>query len=222
MIFKNLFSGFIGFVLILSPVWAQDMEREAGSLTRFFPHWDEYLSTREEERSAFSPVYIVNSDRGPSPDAIEMWYQSSDMRVEFDIREDGRIMNPPSQGELEQSPQVWVNQPAGTMSMTVRFEPLLAMSSVYDVVDFELSMQQVNQAMRQTGGVAALFSPEFKTVSFIFDGIVPEAWAIHEDGSRTPLLVQENLAVYRSSHRSMRRVVRLEFGHAPQSMVLVP
>jgi len=201
---------------------AQEEDRIAGSLGRFFPHWDEYLSTREEERTAFSPAYIVNSNGDASPDAIEMWYQSANTRVEFDIREDGRIMNPPSQEELEQSPEVWVNQPAGTMSMTVRFEPLLAMSSAYDVVDFELSMQQVNQAMRQTGGVAALFSPEFKTVSFIFDGIVPEAWAIHEDGSRTPLLVQENLAVYRSRHRSMRHVVRLEFGHAPQSMVLVP
>jgi len=222
MSLKAISAVFLGLALIFGPAAAQDIEREAGPLARFFPHWDEYLSTREEDRTAFSPAYYVSSNRDVPAENIVMWYDIEGRQFALEIRPDGRISNPPSQDDLEQSPQVWVNQPAGTMSMTVQFEPRLEMLSVYDVEDLELPLQQVNEVMRQTGGVAALFAPEFKTVSFLFDGIVPEAWAIHEDNSRSPLLVQENLAVFRSRHRSMRNVVRIEFGHAPQSMVLVP
>ena len=203
---------------------AQDMVetgqegRIAAPLPRLFPHWDDYLALEPETRSHFTLAYVVGS-RTVSPDEIRMWYVLDGETVDLDVGPDGLIGNPPDAQAMEEAPDVWVNQPEGGMSMTLQFAYAQAPRSSLDSHDLAMGLEQANRAMRRAAGVAALFAPNFKSVVFHFDGPVPDAVAVLDDGSTRPLLVQEDRASFRPGDRENRRVVRVEFGRAPSRIL---
>jgi len=202
---------------------AGDAERIAGPLPRFFPRLDSYLELPEDRRSHFRLAYVIGSDGGAPPEDIRMWYEHDGETRPFGIDETGRIAHLPGIEALAAEPDVWINQPndgEARFSLTMQFEYGRPLAERYAREDLERGIEQANQAIRQAAGVAALFAPSMKTVVFIFDGAAPEAWAIDDAGERTPLTVQENRAFFRPGDRSNRSVEQLEFGRAPQRVLL--
>jgi hypothetical protein len=197
------------------PAQAQENEREAGPMSRLLPHLDSYLEIPAEERSHFRIDYVVGSRNGAAPDEIGLWYFVDDQRTDLALDSRYRITNLPAADIYAENPSVWVNQPPGSMSMNLIFAYDGPVGLSFDQDDLRLGLGQANQAMRQAAGVASLFAPRLDVLVFVFDGPVPEAVAVHEDGRRTALTVQENRATYRPQDRNHRNVVRLEFGEAP-------
>lgn len=192
--------------------------RIAAPLPRLFPRWDEYLALDPETRSHFTLAYVVGS-RSASPDEIRMWYELDGETVDLEVGPDGLIGNPPDAQAMQDAPDVWVNQPEGGMSMTLQFAYAPAPQASLDSHDLAMGLEQANRAVRRAAGVAALFAPNFKSVVFRFDGPVPDAVAVLDDGSTRPLLVQEDQASFRPGDRENRRVVRVEFGQAPSRIL---
>ncbi len=210
-----LIAGVITFGAVAQPV-----EREAGPLPRLFPHWQSYLDLPEADRSHFTLAYAIGSSRGVAPEEIRIWYQGEGGETELALDSGGQVLNPPDAMTLQAAPMAWVNQPQGGMSVSMSFQAQLGAGNEIDRLDTLLALEQANQAMRVVGGVAALFAPAFKTLVFVFEGTAPEAWAVHRDGSRTPLLVQEDRATYRPNDRNVRDVERLEFARPPVRVLL--
>ncbi|WP_300540951.1 hypothetical protein [Maricaulis sp.] len=194
---------------------AEDVEREAGPLPRLFPHRETYLDLPPDERSRFRLDYVVASQQGVPPEDIRIWYEHEGERIELALTGTGRITNPPDAGALAAEPTVWVNQPGGSMALTMLFAYAGEPATRYERGDLLGGLSQANRAMRRAAGVAALFAPNFKTVIFEFDGPAPEAWAVDEDGSRTALTVQEDRALFRPRDRENRSVSHVEFGREP-------
>jgi hypothetical protein len=201
---------------------AQPVEREIAPLPRLFPHWQEYLDLAEADRSHFTLAYVVGSNRGVAIETVRIWYGNTPGETELELAADGQILNPPDAETLQAAPMAWVNQSEGGMSISMVFQARLESAAEIDRLDTLLALEQANQAMRRIGGVAALFAPAFKTLVFVFDGPAPEAWAIRSDGSRTPLLVQEDRAIYRPNDRDLRNVERLEFSRPALRVLLEP
>tara|TARA_R110002051_G_scaffold324773_1_gene423542 strand:+ start:22372 stop:23043 length:672 start_codon:yes stop_codon:yes gene_type:complete len=199
---------------------AQSGEREVGPLPRLFPHWQDYLDLPADDRSHFTLAYVIGSNRGVTAEDIRLWYVDATGETVLELAPDGQVLNPPDAETLQAAPMLWVNQPQGGMSVSMSFQASLGSGSEIDRLDTLLALEQANQAMRRTGGVASLFAPAFKTLIFVFDGTAPDAWAIRTDGSRTPLVVQEDRATYRPNDRDMRDVERLVFGRAPMRILL--
>ena len=215
-----LLIGLLAGLLLPAHAFAQAIEREAGPLPRFFPHRENYLELDPERRSHFALTYTVASQEGVPPDEIEMWYERDGHRVSFEIDGRGRIHHLPDLEALTASPVVWINQPAGGMSLNMQFEARFPGGPDYEADDLSLALGQANDAVRQAAGVAALFAPNFGTLVFVFDGPAPEARAIHEDGSSTRLTVQENRVVVRPRDRALRNLARVEFGALPTRILL--
>jgi len=212
--------GLVFGLLISAVTYGQTVEREVGPLPRFFPHRATYLELEAERRSHFELAYTVSSQAGIAADEIEMWYEIGDQRVSFDIDQAGRIGHMPDLPTLEAEPVVWINQEGGGMSLSMQFEANLPGGPDYAANDLSLALGQANHAIRRAAGVAALFAPDFKTLTFLFDGPAPTAQAILDDGSTVPLTVQENRVVVRPRDRAMRRLVRIELGAAPVRVLL--
>lgn len=206
--------------LVTFGVAAQPVEREIGPLSRLFPHWQDYLDLPADDRSHFTLAYVIGSNRGVAAEDIRLWYLDTSGEVELELAPDGQVLNPPDAHTLQAAPTIWVNQPQGGMSVSMSFQAKLENGTEPNRTDTLLALEQANRAMRLTGGVAALFAPAFKTLIFVFDGTAPEAWAVRSDGSRTPLIVQEDRAIYRPNDRNMRDVERLEFGRPPLRVLL--
>ncbi|WP_291841616.1 hypothetical protein [Maricaulis sp.] len=215
-----LLIGLVTGLLLPANAFSQALEREAGPLPRFFPHRQSYLELDVERRSHFALAYMVSSQEGVPPEDIEMWYEFDGERISFDIDELGRIRGLPSLGALQAGPAVWINQPSGGMSLNMQFEARLPGGPAYEARDLNLALGQANHAVRRTAGVAALFAPNFKTLTFVFDGPAPDARAIFEDGSSSPVTVQENRVILRPRDRDMRHLVRVEFGANPVRILL--
>ena len=208
--------------LVVASAASQSVEREIGPLTRLFPHWQTYLDLPAGDRSHFTLAYVIGSNRGIAVENVRIWYQSGAEAIELDLAPDGQVLNPPDSATLQAAPMTWVNQPQGGMSVSMSFQAQLGSATEIDRLDTLLALEQANQAMRLTGGVAALFAPAFKTLVFVFDGTAPDAWAVRSDGRRTPLLVQEDRAIYRPNDRDLRDVERLVFARAPVRVLLDP
>lgn len=197
----------------------QAVEREVAPLVRLFPHWQDYLDLPAADRSHFTLAYTIGSTEGVAIEDIRVWYTLGAAEIDLDLAADGLVLNPPGLDTLAASPVAWVNQPAGGMSVSMSFQARLDGQEI-DRLDTLLALEQANQAMRQVGGVAALFAPSFKSLVFVFEGSAPDAWAVHADGRRTPLIVQEDRALYRPTDRDLRDVERLEFGRSPSRVLL--
>ncbi len=197
------------------PAQTQSVEREAGPMSRLLPHLDRYLEIPVEERSHFRIDYVVGSREGAAPDEIGLWYFLDGQRTDLTLDERFRITNLPGLETYATNPPIWVNQPPGSMSMNLVFAYGGPTGQTFSQDDLRLGLGQANQAMRRAAGVASLFAPRLDVLVFVFDGPAPEAVAVHDDGRRTALTVQENRATYRPQDRGHRNVVRLEFGEAP-------
>ena len=197
-----------------------DIERIAAPLPRLFPHWDRYLEMDAANRSHFTLAYEIRSDRGVPPEDIRLWYDLDGTVTTIALAPSGRVESPPSLAAIEAAPTVWVNQPEGGMSLSMQFELSLPADTRYERNDLLTGLAQANRAVRDAAGVAALFAPNMKTLEFRFEGPAPEAWAVDEDGERTALLVQEDRAFFRPRDRENRNVAYLEFGRAPQRVLM--
>tara|TARA_R110000744_G_scaffold1843_11_gene7132 strand:- start:17095 stop:17766 length:672 start_codon:yes stop_codon:yes gene_type:complete len=206
--------------LLVSSAAGQSEAREVGPLARLFPHWQEYLSLPATDRSHFTLAYVIGSSRSVPAEEIRIWYENGAGESELVLDAGGQVLNPPDLSVLAAEPIAWVNQPQGGMSVSLSFQASLELGEEIARLDTLLALEQANQAMRSVGGVAALFAPSFKTLVFLFDGAAPAAWAVHADGSRTPLIVQESQAVYRPNDRNLRDVDHLVFGRAPVRVLL--
>lgn len=206
--------------LVSADALAQSVEREAGPLSRFFPHRTTYLDLDPEQRSHFRLAYLVSAQSGIPPEDIRMWFERDGEDVSFGIDTTGRITRLPNLAELEAEPTVWINQEGGGMSLNMQFEAALPGGPEFAVSDLGLALGQANHAIRQAAGVAALFAPNFKTLIFEFDGPAPSAIAVHADGSTTALTAQENRVMVRPRDRSMRNLVRIELGEMPRRVLL--
>jgi hypothetical protein len=201
---------------------AQTEDRAIGPLSLLFPHWQAYLDLPADDRSHFTLAYVIGSNRGVAVEDVRIWYETPDGETELQLAPDGQVLNPPGLETLLAAPTARVNQPGGGMTVSMTFQALLGSGTEIDRIDTLLALEQANQAMRVTGGVAALFAPSFKTLVFVFDGAAPQAWAVRSDGSRTPLLVQEDRAIYRPNDRDLRDVQRLVFASPPLRVMLDP
>ncbi|WP_417488801.1 hypothetical protein [Maricaulis sp.] len=206
--------------LLVSSAAGQSVAREVGPLARLFPHWQEYLDLPANDRSHFTLAYAIGSTGSVPAEEIRIWYENDAGETELVLDPGGQVLNPPDLSVLDADPVAWVNQPQGGMSVSLSFQASLELGEEINRLDTLLALEQANQAMRRVGGVAALFAPSFKTLVFIFDGAAPEAWAVHADGRRTALIVQESQAIYRPNDRDLRDVEYLVFGHAPARVLL--
>ncbi|WP_323761815.1 hypothetical protein [Maricaulis sp.] len=206
--------------LVSADALAQPVEREAGPLPRFFPHRTTYLELDPDQRSHFRLAYRISSQTGIAVEDIRMWFERDGETILFGIDETGLITRLPDRSDLEAEPTVWINQEGGGMSLNLLFEATLPGGPQYSADDLGLALGQANHAIRRAAGVAALFAPNFKTLVFEFDGPAPTAIAVHEDGTTTPLTVQENRVMLRPRDRSMRNLVRIELGEMPRRVLL--
>ena len=206
--------------LLVSGAIGQSAAREVGPLARLFPHWQAYLDLPATDRSHFTLAYVIGSTRNVPAEDIRIWYEIDAAETELVLDAGGQVLNPPDLTVLAAEPMAWVNQPQGGMSVSLSFQASLQPGDEIARLDTLLALEQANRAMRSVGGVAALFAPAFKTLVFVFDGTAPEAWAVHADGSRTPLIVQESQAIYQPNDRNLRDVDHLVFGRAPARILL--
>lgn len=200
---------------------ASDVERVAGPLPRFFPHLESYLDIPDAERSHFRMAYVVSSADGIPPEDIRMWYEHDGETRQFALDATGRITRLPGLPALDAEPDVWINQPAGGgFSLSMQFEYSGPGATEFSRDALAMSVEQANRAIRSAAGVAALFAPRMESVVFVFDGAAPEAWAVDQNGERSPLTVQENRAFFRPADRRSRSVERIEFGREPVRILL--
>lgn len=206
--------------LLVSGALGQSEAREVGPLARLFPHWQEYLDLPATDRSHFTLAYVIGSARGVPAENIRIWYDTGAGEAELVLDSGGQVLNPPDLSILAAGPVAWVNQPQGGMSVSLSFQAKLELEHEISRLDTLLALEQANRAMRTVGGVAALFAPSFKTLIFVFEGSAPDAWAMHADGSRTPLIVQESQVIYRPNDRDLRDVDHLVFGRPPTRVLI--
>ena len=212
-------------LLSVAPAFADDtaseVERVAGPLPRFFPHLESYLDIPDAERSHFRMAYVVSSSEGIPPEEIRMWYDHGGETRQFGLDPMGRITRLPDPSALAAEPDVWINQPAGGgFSLSMQFEYSGPGATEFSRDALAMSVEQANRAIRSAAGVAALFAPRMESIVFVFDGAAPEAWAVDQDGERSPLTVQENRAFFRPADRRSRSVERIEFGREPVRILL--
>ena len=196
---------------------AQEAEgRVAGPVSMLFPHRTAYLELAPEDRSHFRLDYVVRSSAGVPAEDIGLWYLQDDTRTQLELLPNGQVSNPPDAGILAADPDVWTDQPGQTMSMSLMFAYAGPDWQTPDRADLVTGLEQANRAVRRAAGGAALFAPDCKTVTFVFDGPVPQAWAIDDDGTRQALTGEDNRLDFRPRDRSNRSIVRLEFEAEPQ------
>jgi hypothetical protein len=213
----SLLAGLLAFT---AQSYAQDEERIAGPLPRFFPKWADYVAIPESERNRFTLSYIIGSEREIEPTTIRMWYHFADETIMLQIRDDGRIMNPPNINALNASPDVWINQPAGGMSLSMQFEYGGPTTARYRTEDLDQGMDQASQAARRAAGMASFLAPRFKTAIFVFDETSVQAWTITAENTRTALEVTNGRLEFRPGDRNMRNVVEIEFSQPPRRVIL--
>ena len=199
---------------------AEEIRREAGPLTRFFPFREDYLALDPEERDRFRLSYRLSADRAEGLDGVAMWIEAASGRIDLVITPEGELLPPRDDALFESDPPVFINQGRGAMSLSVVFEPSLAPAASLPAEALAGALVQSNRATRRAIGVAALFTPDMKTARFIFEGPAPDADAVFADGRREPLEARGNTVDFRPGDRNMRGVVRVEFGRAPVRIVL--
>ena len=206
--------------LLAGTAFGQTEPRPIGPLMRLFPHWQEYLDLPADDRSHFTLAYSVSSNQGVAAEEIEVSYTAGEASGTLELDPRGRVLNPPDAALVASGPAASINQPAGSMAVSMSFEARFDDATRIDPHDAVGALEQANDAMRQVGGVASLFVPALKTVIFVFDGPAPEAWAQRLDGSRTALTVQEDRVIYRPNDRDMRDVSEIILGREPAFILL--
>jgi hypothetical protein len=209
-----------GLLTLTGQAHAQDNDRIAGPLPRFFPNWTQYISIPEADRNRFTLSYIIASEREIDPSSIRMWYQFADEVIMLQIRDDGRIMNPPELEAMTASPDVWINQAEGSMSLSMQFEFDAPSATRYLSSDLSESLHQASRAARRAAGLASFLAPRFRAAVFVFNEPTVQAWTITQDGTRTALTVTDGRLAFRPGDREMRNVIEIEFSEPPRRVLL--
>jgi hypothetical protein len=199
---------------------AQAQDRQGPELTTILPHWDNFRDIPEDQRTCFKLAYLVSSGNDLFSDEIHIWYEFDHERFDLSLNDHGLISPLPPVSHLEAKPNIWINESAGSMSVSMQFHGNMDMEATYDTSQISCALNQANGAMRSVGGVAAIFAPKFKEAIFEFETSAPSAWGYFDNGDRIPLTVQENRVLFRPRDRDMRHVTRLEFGRPPNQIRL--
>jgi hypothetical protein len=183
-----------------------------------FPYWRDYIGLDPAERDAFSLQYRIIGTEGE----VDLWTRGDDdslRRLEEDA--EGHVSPPPPE-VLEADGHLWTSAPPGSASVVMVVAPVIAPSQAMDAADLVSALAQANNAIRRRAGVMALFTPDFRTVAMRFDGPAPDGWAVMEDGSRHPLVAEQDTLLFTPRHRRHRGAVRIELDAVPETLALQP
>jgi hypothetical protein len=195
----------------LRPVRARDV----------FPYWRDYAALDPSERDAFALRYRVIGADG-EPGGVDLWTSGEEgglHRLDADAQ---GYVSPPAPEVLEADGHLWTSAPPGSAEVTMMVVPAIAPSETMDAAALVAALAQASNAVRRRAGVMALFTPDFRTVVMRFDGPAPDGWAVMADGSRRPLVAEQDTLRFTPRHRRHRGAIRIELDARPQSMALMP
>ncbi len=125
---------------------------------------------------------------------------------------------------FEQHPILVAATPAaGSPRLEIVLSPTSAPAESTDAARLVRGAVQADRFVRRQHGIIGWIAPGIHGVRFEWDGSAPAADAVFADGRRVPLPAYFDSAEFMPlKDRSLRHVVRLEFGRAPRRMVFTP
>ncbi len=186
-----------------------------------FPYWRDYAALDPSERDAFALRYRVIGPDG-EPGGVDLWTRGEDGGLERLAEDAEGFVTPPAPEVLEADGHLWTGAPPGSAEVTMMIVPAIAPSEAMDAAALVSALAQASNAVRRRAGVMALFTPDFRTVVMRFDGPAPDGWAVMADGSRRPLVAEQDTLRFTPRHRRHRGAVRIELEARPRTMALMP
>lgn len=164
-----------------------DGKTEQGSapLNVMFSKYEDYLEIAADGPPGFSPIYQVVSDgKGMEGVVFTFSHGGEDFRVMSG--QQGYIDFRPTQGLLQANPMVTVNQPKGTMGMSLRVQLDVPLEKEYDIQALFKQTQVAWKKVKKLGGFMSFLAPKYTNLLIEFeDSCTERNWTVYEDGKAT-------------------------------------
>lgn len=180
---KHIITALLAAVLSAAAIGSDDKaEHGSAPLNVMFSKYEDYLEIAADGAPGFSPLYQVVSD-GKGMDGVVFTFSHGGEDFSVTSGKNGFIDFRPTAALLDANPMVTVNQPKGTMGMSLRVQLDVPLQTDYDIKILFQQTQAAWKKVKKLGGFMSFLAPKYTNLLIEFEDSCSErSWTVYEDG----------------------------------------
>lgn len=192
---------------------ATETENKA-PLAAIFGQYSKYLALSEKDKAVLgTEIRILSKTVKPADIFLSFEFQNKTYEIRPD--KNSRITFRPTQAMLDENPLVSVNQPKGTLGLSLNGTVKLPQVKSLPIEESHTTIHQAWKIAKSFAGAFSFLAPKYAKISVEFDtSCQSQTWSVQDEGNKVIAKgTAEDLINFKS--KKIRRAKTIEFGCTP-------